>query len=190
MIKQVANKPWRLAVGLMSGTSVDGIDAALVELEGLGADPKVRLLAFRNMPYPPAVREKIFALFRPENATVDKVGYMNFLLGEYFAEAALAVIQEAGVDKSTVDFIASHGQTIWHAPQADCSDGYPIRCTVQIGEGAVIAERTAFPPSPTSGWPTWPPAARARPWCPLRSICSTAGRRRPSCSRTLAASAT
>ena len=58
MIKQVANKPWRLAVGLMSGTSVDGIDAALVELEGLGANPKVRLLAFRNMPYPPAVREK------------------------------------------------------------------------------------------------------------------------------------
>ena len=130
MIKQVANKPWRLAVGLMSGTSVDGIDAALVELEGLGPTPKVRLVAFRNMPYPPAVREKIFALFRPENATVDKVGYMNFLLGEYFAEAALAVIQEAGVDKSTVDFIASHGQTIWHAPQADCSDGYPIRCTV------------------------------------------------------------
>lgn len=145
MIKQVANKPWRLAVGLMSGTSVDGIDAALVELEGLGPEPKVKLLAFRNMPYPPAVREKIFALFRPENATVDKVGYMNFLLGEYFAEAALAVIREAGVDKNAVDFIASHGQTIWHAPQADCSDGYPIRCTVQIGEGAVIAERTGIP---------------------------------------------
>ena len=145
MLAHIADKPRRLAVGLMSGTSVDGIDAALVELEGQGTEPKVRLLAFRNLPYPPAVREKIFALFNPQTATVDKVGYMNFLLGEYFADAALAVMEAAGVDRGEVDFIASHGQTIWHAPEPDNADGYPVRCTVQIGEGAVIAERTGVP---------------------------------------------
>ena len=145
MMERIANKPCRLAVGLMSGTSVDGIDAALVELSGSGDGPKVKLLAFQNTPYPEAVREKIFALFQPKNATVDKLGYMNFLLGEYFAAAALAVIQEAGLRRDDVDFIASHGQTIWHAPVADTADGYPIRCTVQIGEGAVIAERTGIP---------------------------------------------
>ena len=58
----------------------------------------VKLLAFKNTPYPPAVREKIFELFKPERATVDKLGYMNFLLGEYFALAALAVIKEAGAE--------------------------------------------------------------------------------------------
>lgn len=140
-----AIKPKRLAVGLMSGTSVDGIDAALVEISGDASSPEVKLVAFKNTPYPAAVREKIFAIFKPENATVDKLGYMNFLLGEYFAMAALAVIEAAGVAPSDVDFIASHGQTIWHAPEVDCSDGFEIRYTVQIGEGAVIAERTGIP---------------------------------------------
>lgn len=138
-------KPKRLAVGLMSGTSVDGIDAALVEISGDASSPEVKLVAFKNTPYPAAVREKIFAIFKPENATVDKLGYMNFLLGEYFAMAALAVIEAAGVAPSDVDFIASHGQTIWHAPEVDCSDGFEIRYTVQIGEAAVIAERTGIP---------------------------------------------
>lgn len=145
MAGRIADKPRRLAVGLMSGTSVDGIDAALVELGGQGEALTVRLLAFRNTPYPPEVRKKIFALFDPKRATVDKLGYMDFLLGEFFAAAALAVIREAGLDAGAVDFIASHGQTVWHAPQPDSSDGYPVRCTVQIGEGAVIAERTGIP---------------------------------------------
>ena len=143
MVEKISGKPKRLAVGLMSGTSVDGIDAALVELAGSGS--QVKLLAFKNTPYPEEVRNKIFALFNPKNATVDKLGYMNFLLGEYFASAALAVINEAGVSASEVDFIASHGQTIWHAPDTDETDGFPIRYTVQIGEGAVIAERTGIP---------------------------------------------
>ncbi len=145
MAERIADKPRRLAVGLMSGTSVDGIDAALVEFSGQGEALTVRQLAFRNTPYPPEVRKKIFALFDPKSATVDKLGYMNFLLGEFFAAAALAVIREAGLDAGEVDFIASHGQTVWHAPEPDSSDGYPIRCTVQIGEGAVIAERTGIP---------------------------------------------
>ncbi len=143
--ERIADKPKRLAVGLMSGTSVDGIDAALVELSGQGEELTARLAAFRNSPYPPSVREKIFALFDPKRATVDRVGYMNFLLGELFAAAALAVIREARLEPGDVDFIASHGQTIWHAPEPNNSNGYPVRCTVQIGEGAVIAERTGIP---------------------------------------------
>ena len=133
--ERIADKPKRLAVGLMSGTSVDGIDAALVELSGQGEELTARLAAFRNSPYPPSVREKIFALFDPKRATVDRVGYMNFLLGELFAAAALAVIREARLEPGDVDFIASHGQTIWHAPEPNNSNGYPVRCTVQIGEG-------------------------------------------------------
>ena len=62
-----AIKPKRLAVGLMSGTSVDGIDAALVEISGDASSPEVKLVAFKNTPYPAAVREKIFAIFKPEN---------------------------------------------------------------------------------------------------------------------------
>lgn len=132
----------RRVVGMMSGTSVDGIDAALVELAPGG---QVKLLAFENKPFPLAVREQIFALFRPEQATVDRVGYMNFLLGELYAEAALSVIAKAGLRPEEIDLIGSHGQTIWHAPEPCERDGYPIRYTVQIGEGAVIAARTGVP---------------------------------------------
>ena len=132
----------RRVVGMMSGTSVDGIDAALVEISQSAC---VKLLAFENKPFPPAVREKIFSLFRPETAPVDRGGYMNFLLGELYAEAALSVIAKAGFRPEEVDLIGSHGQTIWHAPEPSGQDGYPIRYTVQIGEGAVIAARTGVP---------------------------------------------
>ena len=138
------NKPARLAVGMMSGTSVDGIDAALVEISGSAERPRVRLLAFENKPFPPDVRRQIFELFRPETSTVDRIGYMNFLLGELYAEAALSVIRKAGRRPEEIDVIGSHGQTIWHEPVPCTKDGYPVSYTVQIGEGAVIAEHTGI----------------------------------------------
>lgn len=137
-------KEVRHVVGMMSGTSVDGVDAALVEISGTDSEPKVKLLAFENKPYPPQVREKIFSLFMPANATVDKVGYMNFLLGEIYAKSALSVIEKAGMKPEEIDVIGSHGQTIWHAPIPESPDGIPVAYTVQIGEGSVIAERTGI----------------------------------------------
>lgn len=137
-------KEVRRVVGMMSGTSVDGVDAALVEISGTDSEPKVKLLAFENKPYPPQVREKIFSLFTPANATVDKVGYMNFLLGEIYAKSALSVIEKAGMKPEEIDVIGSHGQTIWHVPIPESPDGIPVAYTVQIGEGSVIAERTGI----------------------------------------------
>ncbi|MBQ7114274.1 MAG: anhydro-N-acetylmuramic acid kinase [Clostridia bacterium] len=144
MYELVKNKEKRLVVGMMSGTSVDGVDAALVEFSGSEERPEVRLVAFENKPFPPAVREKIFRLFRPDTAPVDDVGYMSFLLGELYAKAALSVIEKAGMKPEDIDAIGSHGQTIWHSPDPDDRDGYPIRYTVQIGEGSVIAQRTGI----------------------------------------------
>lgn len=137
-------KEVRRVVGMMSGTSVDGVDAALVEISGTDSEPKVKLLAFENKPYPPQVRKKIFSLFTPANATVDKVGYMNFLLGEIYAKSALSVIEKAGMKPEEIDVIGSHGQTIWHAPIPESPDGIPVAYTVQIGEGSIIAERTGI----------------------------------------------
>lgn len=141
---EILKKETRRVVGLMSGTSVDGIDAALVELNGTGMDLKAKLIAFENVSYPEEIRSKIFELFEPRNSTVDKLGYMNFLLGELYAEAALAVIKKAGLRTADVDIIGSHGQTVYHSPQPEDRHGYDIRYTVQIGEGAVIANRTGI----------------------------------------------
>ena len=145
MLEALTAKGIHRVVGMMSGTSVDGVDAALIEFSREGGAPRVKLLAFENTPYPQGVRERVFELFRPETSTVDRIGYMNFLLGELYARAALSVIAKAGLTSADVDLIGSHGQTIWHEPEARETDGMPIRYTVQIGEGAVIAARTGIP---------------------------------------------
>jgi len=138
--------PSRYVVGLMSGTSVDGIDAAVVQIRGIpGESPQVKLIAFENKAYPAAIREEIFGLFDPVQATVDKVGKMNVLLGELFAEATLSVIASAGLTPSDIAVIGSHGQTIYHAPDMERMHGFDVHYTVQIGEGSIIAARTGIP---------------------------------------------
>ncbi len=145
-IKLPAAEETRYAVGLMSGTSVDGMDAAVVRITGKpGGKRKVELVAFGNTPYPESVRVEIFALFDPAVATIDRVGRLNVWLGELFAEAALSVIAKAGLTPADIAFIGSHGQTLYHSPEAGTMEGYDLRFTVQIGEGAVIAARTGIP---------------------------------------------
>jgi anhydro-N-acetylmuramic acid kinase len=132
-----------IAIGLMSGTSADGIDGALVAIEG--EPPRPRLLAFHSEPYPDEVRAELFALFHQEPGAVARLARLNYVLGELFAEAALAVAAKGGVPITSVAFIASHGQTVWHQPEAETVAGRAVRATLQIGEPCVIAERTGVP---------------------------------------------
>ena len=127
----------------MSGTSVDGVDAALVEIRGHGLETQVELLAFHSHPFETEVRDRIFDLFQPETSRVDEICQMNFLIGEVFAQAALAVIREAGLAVEEVDLIGSHGQTVYHLPPQAGAEYVPS--TLQIGEPAVIAYRTGIP---------------------------------------------
>ena len=145
MLEEIRNKPLRRVVGLMSGTSVDGIDAALVEIGGSDQAPEVRLLAFEDRPWPEGVREEILPVFGPGTGPEDKIGYMNFLMGEIYAQAVVSVVEKAGLTLADIDLIGSHGQTIWHAPEPCDKDGFPVVFTVQIGEGSVIAARTGVP---------------------------------------------
>ena len=140
---QLAQKGVKKVVGLMSGTSVDGVDAALVEIQGHGLETQIELLAFHSHPFEAEVRNRIFDLFRPETSRVDEICQMNFLIGEIFADAALAVIREAELDVEEIDLIGSHGQTVYHLPPQ--IDAQYIPSTLQIGEPAVIAHRTGIP---------------------------------------------
>ncbi|MCK4258793.1 MAG: anhydro-N-acetylmuramic acid kinase [Halanaerobiales bacterium] len=125
-------------IGLMSGTSVDGIDAALVEIHGSGLETEIKLLAFVNYNFPLGMREEILSLCNPETAGVDRICKWNFIIGEEFAKAAIAVAEEANVAIDQVDLIGSHGQTIYHDPRPDTGPA----STLQIGAGGVIAEKT------------------------------------------------
>lgn len=132
-------KKKKTVIGLMSGTSADGIDVAIVEIIGSGLTTEVDLIAFETVPYKPEIRSRIFDLFSVETARVDEICTMNFVLGKLFAESTLAVLKKVGIEPSQIDLIGSHGQTIHHMPSA------PTPATLQIGEPAVIAHETGIP---------------------------------------------
>jgi len=148
----IAVKESRLVVGLMSGTSVDGIDAALVEITGHGATARVKLLAFDSYPFPPALRAKVFRLFNPKEARIDAICQLDFLLGELFAAAVDRLLRDCGRKREDIDIVATTGQTVWHDPEpvVETSDipwlDHPLetRSTFAIGQSAVIAERTGI----------------------------------------------
>jgi anhydro-N-acetylmuramic acid kinase len=126
----------RLCVGLLSGTSVDGIEAVLCKVEETGAHAQVTLLAHLSRPFPPEFVQRVIS---PLDARA--LCELNFELGERFAEAALAVIVKAGLRPGDVDVIGSHGQTVAHLPSSLST----TPSTLQIGEASVIAERTSIP---------------------------------------------
>ncbi len=127
-------------VGLISGTSADGIEAIVVSLRGAPPRLEWKLLAHASVPYATALRQQIFAAFRPETGTVDRICRLNFDLGDAFADAALAAIDAAHLRPDDIALIGSHGQTVWHEPPTANQRG----ATMQIGSGAVIAERTGI----------------------------------------------
>ena len=129
-----------LVIGLISGTSADGIDAAACRFQGtpdLGLRPEVLGTAF--LPYPAPLAER---LRRPDRLAVAELAGLAFELGGRFAEAAAEAARAAGTPLADFCLIGSHGQTVWHDPTGETT-GVPA--TLQIGEPAVIAERTGLP---------------------------------------------
>lgn len=152
-------------IGLMSGTSADGIDACLVEIFGNGLHTRINLLAFETCAYDNPTRTAILDVCHPETGTVDKVCRLNFYLGKLFAKAAKSIANKALIPINDIDLIGSHGQTIYHLPEratlkktedrskkleAGCKkqeareevDLLFIPSTLQIGEPSIIAQET------------------------------------------------
>lgn len=133
-------------IGLMSGTSVDGIDAAIVEIRGHGLETAVDLIAFETFPFPPEVPQRILALCQPDTGRVDDICEMNFYIGHLFAEAVKHILQKSGMSANDIALIGSHGQTIHHLPKDESTNhsASPYPSTLQIGEPAVIAHETGI----------------------------------------------
>lgn len=131
----------KYAVGLMSGTSLDGIDAALVEIEGSGVKTKCRLLHFSSIDIPVAMRHRIIEACNPQTSRIDEICSLNFELGKKFSEAVTYVLKEAQF-KGALDFVASHGQTIYHLPNPGQNH---VKSTLQIGDPSAIAYEHRVP---------------------------------------------
>jgi len=130
-----------LSIGLISGTSMDGIDVALVR-DGEGLPPAPEVVAFTTVPFPEQVRVALRRCQR--EGRLEAVARLNMVLGELFADAAIAIMDEAGVEAAEVACIGSHGQTLLHLPEPSDEYGRGVRATLQIGEAAVIAARTGI----------------------------------------------
>ncbi|CEK15688.1 molecular chaperone [Chthonomonas calidirosea] len=128
-------------VGIMSGTSVDGVHAALIEIDGEAQQLRWKLLGWYYLPWEPELKSEILAACRPDTP-LQKVVLLNYRIAEVFAEAAKKVIAQCGLKTEQIDAIASHGQTIWHQAEPMPLAGRLTRGTLQIGEPAVIAAST------------------------------------------------
>lgn len=132
-----------LAIGLMSGTSHDGVSAAVVELDER-SHPPVRLIAFQTFPYPARLRKELLAASADEKIGAAALSTLNFALGREFGRAAIEIARSARIALSDVAFIGSHGHTFFHLPPRRAARGQ-VASTMQLGESAVIAAATGVP---------------------------------------------
>lgn len=143
-LSEIAEKPARHIVGLMSGTSFDGLDIALCKFEGDGFNTKTTLLHFKTVAYEQHFKQELKSVFSKEQVNLLKVTLLNAYIGQYFAELILGCLQEWDFPAPDVDLIASHGQTIFHAPFWQHKlPGYS-NATLQIGDGDHIAVKTGI----------------------------------------------
>jgi anhydro-N-acetylmuramic acid kinase len=131
-----------IVAGVMSGTSADGIDVALVRIQGRGFRSRLELLAHYHFPYPAEVRRAILQSMNAPSAKVADLARLNFALGELYAKAVRAARRRA---KLECELVGCHGQTLYHQGSPTAYLGHMIACTWQTGEGAVVARRLGVP---------------------------------------------
>ncbi len=127
----------------MSGTSIDGVDVAIVDINNGRAGPRIKPVAFNSVPYPRAVREAILAVSNQMTHTAT-ISRLHFLLGELYAAAVVDTCRRKRVPIGSISLLGMHGQTIFHEGSAVEYLGFPVASTLQIGEAAVVAERTGM----------------------------------------------
>lgn len=141
-LKRILGKKKLKVLGLMSGTSANGIDACIAEIEKKKAGIRIRQIGFRTFEFPSSLQKKILKVSDPGYQNIDQIIRLDFLVGEYFADAAKKMAQSCGLNIKDIDLIGSHGQTVRHLPQQKKMGGYLVRGTLQIGEPQVISSRT------------------------------------------------
>ncbi|NBR57005.1 MAG: anhydro-N-acetylmuramic acid kinase [Chitinophagia bacterium] len=140
----IANKPSRKVIGLMSGTSLDGLDIALCTIAGAGNTTKVLLDEFITVPYASDLKEKLLTVFSKKTVSLEQLCILNPWLALQHASMVNDALKQWGVHSTNVDLIASHGQTIYHAPKSLHPEDAFGPATLQIGDGDHIAVATGI----------------------------------------------
>ena len=131
-----------VVAGVMSGTSADGIDVALVKISRTTGNPKIKLLAHHSVSYPPALRRSVLAAMDAKQTSTAELARLNWRLGMAYAEAVDAAVAKHGVK---LDLVGCHGQTVYHQAKPAAYAGRAVACTWQLGEPALIAAKLRVP---------------------------------------------
>ena len=140
----ISNKQVRKIIGLMSGTSFDGLDIALCEFSGSGLVTQVKVIHFVSKAYSPAFKEDLKSVFAKRTVDLEKLSLLNPFIGNYYAELIIESLKDWNISPVDIDLIASHGQTIYHAPKQQREADLYANATLQIGDGDHLAMRTGI----------------------------------------------
>ena len=140
----IAQKDTRNIIGLMSGTSLDGLDIALCEIKGSGLETKINLIKFLTVNYDEDIKREVKEIFSKNNIDLQKLCLLNEWIGSKHATIVNNCLQKWGLNNSSIDLVASHGQTIYHAPKSLHRQEKFANATLQIGDGDHIAVQTGI----------------------------------------------
>lgn len=141
-LKKIINKKSKLIIGLISGTSADGIDAALVRVSGFGEQTKFKLISFLTLPYPKNFKNHLLKNSEPNSSNITEITKLNILISHFFADAVFKISKKSKIPFSKIDFISSHGQTVHHLPKKEKYFGKIFSSTLQLGDLPTLAKLT------------------------------------------------
>ena len=142
-LAHIASKKNRSIIGLMSGTSLDGLDVALCKISGHGTSTKITLEKFHTVPYEEATKKRIQEVFAKEQVNFQRLCELNAWIGSLHGELVLQCLKRWKIKRSDVDIVASHGQTVFHSPKS-VTHGAQIDSTFQAGDGDHVAVRSGI----------------------------------------------
>jgi len=143
-IVEIGSKKSRLILGLMSGTSLDGLDIALCKISGSGLDTSIQLIAFETIGYEDSFKEEIRSVFSKQTVSLEKVCVLNGWVANIHGNMILQCLDKWKIPAQEIDLVASHGQTIYHAPKLLHPNDKFGNATLQIGDGDHLAVTTGI----------------------------------------------
>lgn len=142
ILNHIVHKKNKYAVGLLSGTSVDGIDAVLIKISGYGINTKLKIIDFISVKISKSVKKEVLKNSYSKTANIEEICKLNVILGKLFSDAVKRLQKRN--KRVRIDFIGSHGQTIHHLPEKTKYAGYSVKSTFQIADPSVIANLTGI----------------------------------------------
>ncbi len=134
----------KLAIGVLSGTSLDGIDVGLFKIKGSDTKTILKLIDFHTYPYSKSIKHSLLMNSLKESSSVEEICRLNIILGRLFGESVIKILKKNKLKSDDISFVGSHGQTIHHLPDYKLFSGYKVKSTLQIGDPSTIANITGI----------------------------------------------